>query len=70
MYASRVPAGTVKVHVEAILLKADEPKTKGFSISEITDVKPRQFEKARAPMVVTLLGMVADVNPLQPLKAD
>lgn len=34
-------------------------------ISDLTDVRPLQPEKASRPMYVTLLGMVMDVRPLQ-----
>ena len=53
----------VKVQVDGISEKASEPKAKGSTISDTTDVSPLQPEKARLPMVVTLLGMVTDVNP-------
>ena len=39
-------------------------------ISDLTDVRPLQPEKALLPMLVTLMGMVTDVRPLQPLKAS
>ena len=36
-----------------------------FPSSTTMDIKPPQPEKASSPMLVTLLGMVIDVNPLQ-----
>jgi metal-sulfur cluster biosynthetic enzyme len=35
----------------------------------VTEVKPLQSEKAKAPIEVTELGMVTEVKPLQPEKA-
>ena len=32
----------------------------------VMDVRPVHFWKALSPMLVTLLGMVMDVKPLQP----
>mgnify|MGYP006994919788 CR=1 FL=1 len=37
--------------------------------SNVTDVSPVQSSNAHRPMLVTLSGMVTDVNPAQPEKA-
>ena len=38
----------------------------GSLLRDTTDVKPLQLRKAYSPMLVTLLGIVIEVRPLQP----
>jgi len=63
IYASRVPYGTVNVQEDEMLPNALEPNAKGSSISDITEVRLRQYSNADSLMLVTLLGMVTEVRP-------
>ena len=64
MYASFLPAGTIRTHSSEMPLKVWlPPNANGCSIRESTVVKPEQFSNAPLPMLVTLFGIVMVVRP-------
>ena len=56
------PECSVFVAVSIIALLLFRESYTGFPSSTTIEVKPRQLEKAPTPMLVTLLGIVTEVN--------